>query len=371
VRLLAVNWLDLENPQSGGAEVHFFEIFGRLAARGHEVALVTSGWDGAAPEAQVSGIPVRRVGGRHTFAIRARRAVRDALASGSYDLVVEDINKLPLYLPTLTGLPVYVIVPHLFGNTAFTEAPLPVAAVVWLSERPIPGVYRGASFHAISESTREDLVARGVHPDAVRVILPGVDSDWFVPDAGVSRFERPTFLYVGRLKRYKGVDVVLRAIAGARAEGLDARLLIAGRGDDLPRLERVATELHLNDAVTFLGFIEEEEKRDLLRRSWALVFTSVKEGWGIANVEAAACGTPAIASNSPGLRESVLDGQTGMLVPHGDHCALADAMKKLASKPKEVERLGSNARSFAETLSWDHAADQTESHLLETINSAR
>lgn len=371
MRILAVNWLDLENPQAGGAEVHLFEILGRLVAHQHQVTLLASGWPGSEPQATVSGIRVRRFGGRHSFALRARAALRRELAAGGYDIVLEDINKLPVFVPALTRLPVYVIVPHLFGTTAFTEASLPVATVVWLAERPIPRWYRRAAFHAISESTKADLVSRGVDSRSIRVILPGVDAEWLAPATGEGRFPKPTFLYVGRLKRYKKIDTVLQAIAAVRAEGMDVRLKIAGRGDDRDRLERIVGRLGLGEEVQFLGFVSEDEKRTLLRRAWSLVFPSAKEGWGIANVEAAACGTPAIASDSPGLRESVRDGQTGILVPHGDVRALAEAMKSLALAPAQVERLGRAARRFAETLSWDRAADLTESHLLETLHSAR
>ncbi len=371
MRILAVNWLDLENPQAGGAEVHFFEIFRRLVDRGHEVTLVASGWRGATTTASISGIAVKRIGGRYTFAVLARGVLRQELEASQYDIVVEDINKLPLYIPTLTDLPVYVIVPHLFGTTAFREASVAVASAVWLAERAIPAIYAGAAFHAISESTRLDLVDRGVPHSAIEVIFPGVDTQWFTPDPAIPRFEKPTFLYVGRLKRYKGIDTVLRAVALVRAEGLDARLRIAGRGGDLARLKRLATRLGLEAAVEFHGFVPEHEKRDLLRRAWAIVFPSVKEGWGIANVEAAACGTPAVASNSPGLRESVRDGLTGILVPHGDTRALAEAIARLSRQPALVNCLGGNARRFAETLSWDQAAEETESHLLETLNSTQ
>jgi len=370
VRILAVNWLDRENPQAGGAEVHFFEIFRRLVARGHQVRLVTSGWTEASAEATVDGLSVRRVGGRHTFALRGRQSVRQELRAGHYDLVVEDINKVPLYLPTLTRLPVYVIIPHLFGTTAFSEASWPVASVVWLAEKPIPRVYRGQTFHAISDSTRDDLVRRGVRREAIRVIYPGVDAEWYTPGTDGRRAERPTFLYVGRLKRYKGLETALEAAALARRDIPDLQLLIAGSGDDRRRLESLARRMDLGRSVTFLGFISEEEKRDLLRRSWAVVFPSPKEGWGITNVEAAACGTPAVASDSPGLRESVRHDQTGILVPHGNPEALSDALRRLSGDPSLVTRLGTAARQFGASLSWERAADQTEAHLLETARGA-
>ncbi|MGH7676701.1 MAG: glycosyltransferase family 4 protein, partial [Gemmatimonadales bacterium] len=314
MRILLVNWNDRENPHAGGAEVHLHEIFGRLAAWGHGIDLVSSGWPGGATRAQLDGMTVHRIGGRHSFALRARGLVRRLLAGARYDVVVEDVNKLPLYLPTLTRLPFCAVVPHLFGGTAFAEASWPVATVVWLAERAVPRLYRRAAFHAISDSTRDDLVARGVRPERITVIYPGVDAAYFAPDPGTPRAGPPTFLYVGRLKRYKGVEIALRALAAVRVRGPDVELEIAGKGEDRRRLEALAATLGVAPAVRFLGFVTDEEKRRRMRRAWAVVFPSPKEGWGISNVEAAACGTPALASDSPGLRESVRHGESGYLV---------------------------------------------------------
>jgi glycosyltransferase involved in cell wall biosynthesis len=149
--------------------------------------------------------------------------------------------------------------------------------------------------------------------------------------------------------------------------GHTVRLDIAGEGDDRSRLERLASYLGVADEVRFLGFVSEAEKVELLRSAWATVLLSPKEGWGITNVEAAACGTPAVASDSPGLRESVRHEQTGILVPHGDVDALAMVLVRLAEAPDLVAALGANARAFAEGLTWDEATDKTEEHLLETI----
>ena len=161
MRILLVNWNDRENPHAGGAEIHLHEIFGRLAGWGHTVDLVASGWPGGAAQTVLDGMRVHRSGGRHSFALRARAVVGRLLHTRSYDILVEDINKLPLYLTQLTELPFCVIVPHLFGATAFAEASWPIAAVVWAAEQLIPRVYRRAAFHAISDSTRDDLVRRG------------------------------------------------------------------------------------------------------------------------------------------------------------------------------------------------------------------
>lgn len=370
MNVLLVNWQDRRNPQAGGAEVHLFEIYRRIADRGHRVRLVCSGWTGAPAKEMVDGIEVHRHGTRTGFTRVGRAAVRAALQAERPDIVVEDINKLPLYLAGLTDRPFYVIIPHLFGSTIFQEAPLPVAGLVWLAERPIPTVYRRAAFHAISESTRDDLVARGIPAGRIRVIHPGVDSRLHHPVAG-SRATAPTFLYLGRLKRYKGVETAIRALGLARKVRPDLTLDIAGSGDDRGRLEAVSRRLGLAEAVRFHGFVSEETKLDFMRRSWANVFPSPKEGWGITIVEAAACGTPSLASDSPGLRDSVRDGQTGFLVPHADPAALAGRMLELAQDPALVERLGRQARSFAETLTWESAADQTEQHMRETIEGMK
>lgn len=360
VRILLVNWQDRENPQAGGAEIHLHEIFGRLAARGHEVTLLCGGWPGCSQRATLDGIDVIRIGTRLTWPALARRAYKRLFAGNPHDVLVEDVNKMPLYTPRWGARRVVALVPHLFGGTAFQELAAPLAATVWLSERPIARVYRGVPFHAISESTADDLVARGIRRDLIRVIYPGIDTQHYTPNAEC-RSPKPVFSYLGRLKRYKGIDIVIRAFAEANLP--DATLEIAGAGDYRPALERLAASLDLGRRARFLGRISEEDKVSLLRRSWALAFASPKEGWGITNLEAAACGTPVVASSSPGIRESVRDGETGFLVPHGDTAAMAAALRRIAGSPPLVRTLGANARRFAESFTWERAALETESHL--------
>jgi glycosyltransferase involved in cell wall biosynthesis len=364
LRILLVNWQDRENPQAGGAEIHLHEIFGRLASQGHEVSLLCGGWPGCPPRAVLDGIQVVRVGTRNTFRFLARRGYGEHFGPRPMDVLIEDINKMPLHTPRWGKVPVVALVPHLFGSTVFQELPVPVAAAVWLAERPIPWVYRRVPFEAISESTADDLVERGIRREQIRVIYCGIDSQWYTPDPA-ARSEAPVFAYLGRLKRYKAVDLVLRGFARAAIPG--ARLEIAGAGDYRPALERLASSLDLGDRVTFLGRISEAEKLRLLRRAWALVFTSPKEGWGITNLEAAACGTAVIASDSPGIRESVRNGETGFLVRHGDVEALAAAMGRLAADRSLVERLGAQGRSFATTFTWERTASETARHLHEVI----
>jgi glycosyltransferase involved in cell wall biosynthesis len=358
MRVLVLNWLDRENPRAGGAEVHLHETFGRLAARdGWEVTLVSSGWKGAVRSTELDGIEVHRVGRRNTYPLHVAGFVRGRLADRTFDIVVEDLNKVALFTPTWCGRPVLLLVHHLFGRTVFEEAGLHLALPTWLLEKPVPWIYRDVPTVAVSESTRQDLVDRGMRADRIEVIPNGIVLEGFTAASPDDRFPEPTLLYLGRLKRYKRVDLLIRAVARLRDEGEAVRLLVVGRGDHRPELEAEARRLGLgDDRVAFLGFVSEGEKRELLRRTWVHGFTSPKEGWGIANLEAAASGTATVASDAPGLRDSVVHGETGLLVPHGDVPRLADAIRLITRDPALRERLGRGGRRFAEGYSWDRTA---------------
>jgi glycosyltransferase involved in cell wall biosynthesis len=367
LRILVVNWQDQQNPHAGGAELHLHEVFGRIVRMGHDVDLLCSGYPGAPAEEVIDGICVRRVGSRFSFPLYAHRAYRTLARDNDYDVVVEDLNKIPLYTPRWKPRKLVALTHHLFGATAFREESIPVAAATWLAERPLGRGYRGVDFQAVSLSTRDDLVTRGIPAERIEVIYNGVDVESLTPAPNV-RSDIPLFSYLGRLKRYKRVDIVVRAFA--LLDGRDARLEIAGKGDDRDRLEALVGKLNIEDRVRFLGYITEREKRELLRRSWATVLASPKEGWGISNLESAACGTPVIAADSPGIRESVVDGDTGFLVPGSDVAAYAAAMRGLLDSPELVTTLGVNARRFAETFTWERAAAETLAHLQHVATGA-
>jgi glycosyltransferase involved in cell wall biosynthesis len=356
LRILVVNWQDRENPQSGGAEIHLHETFGRIARGGDEVTLLCSGFAGGSSRTTLDGIDVHRTAGRHSFLFKARRYFDAHLKRRAFDVIVEDLNKVPLFTQRWSESPVVLLVHHLFGATAFQEASFPVAALTWILERPVPKAYRHTRVIAISESTKQDLIERGFAAEQIQVVHNGVDVDALTPGSEEARFATPTVLYLGRLKRYKGVDLVIRAIALLRDRGHPAELVVAGGGDYRPELEALVDRLKLGARVRFAGIVSESEKRDLFRGAWLHAIASPKEGWGIANLEAAACGTPTVASDSPGLRDSVIDGKTGVLAPHGDVPAFAAALQSLLDDRARRREMGRAARAFAETASWDASA---------------
>jgi glycosyltransferase involved in cell wall biosynthesis len=355
-----VDYRDTTHPEAGGAEMYLNEIFQRIAAHGHDVTLICARHPGAAREERIGGVRVLRAGNKATFnVVGAREALRVARRQGA-DLLVENICKIPFFLPAFTRTPVLPIVLHLFGSAVFQEVNPAFALYVWLYERLIPAVYRGLRVVAISESTAGDLVSRGLRSSRTDIVSPGLDLQRYRVEPSVPKSDVPLALYVGMLKRYKGIDTVIRAFAAARATIPKAQLVFAGRGNDRPRLEALVRDLHLEDCVKFTGWVSEDAKIDWLRRAHVLVYPSLKEGWGIPTMEAAACGTPTLASDSAGLRDAVRDRETGFLIPHNNVDAWTTRMVQILTDGNLCRRMGAAAVGWAQQFSWDEQAHKMQ-----------
>ncbi len=369
--ILLINWRDIQHPEAGGAEVHAHEIFSRIAAAGHRVTFLTCAWPGCAPEAVIDGIEVLRRGSNFTFNYSVPGIVRRELAGRGFDILVEDVNKIPFRSPSFWPGPRLILFHHLFGGSIFRETFFPVASYVWLWEKMIPAFYRGEHCQAVSQDTAAELVSLGFERARMKVVYNGIESTLYTPakDGDSLPLDGHYCLYMGRIKRYKRLDLVLEAFARARGEGLESglRLVFAGAGDDYPRLESRAAALGLREAVTFEGRVSLERKLALLRHALAVLNPSPKEGWGITNLEASACGAPVIASRSPGLRESVLEGESGFLFEPGDVAGFAALICRVAADSGLRERLSRGAREFAGRFTWENSAAQTIEHIEQII----
>jgi glycosyltransferase involved in cell wall biosynthesis len=359
MNILVINWQDWTNPLSGGAEVHLYETFRRIVSMGHHVTLFCSSYPGAAPEETIDGIHVIRRGGRNTFNFIVPLYYLFRLRRGEFDVVVDDINKIPFYTPLYVRRPLVGLSHHFFGDSIFREAGPVAGSYVYLSEKLVDWLYPSSlPFLVVSQSTLDEFVERGFRADRFTLALNAIDHDRLHP-TGVPRSKHPSIGYFGRLKKYKSVDHVVRAFARVRQEMPDAELVIIGRGDYQPELARLAEELGVADATRFTGYVSEEEKLRLLQELWVVVNPSMKEGWGIVNVEANACGTPAIAADSPGLRDSVRHGETGLLYPYGDIDQLTAHLLHILRDDAYREELARNALDFARSLTWDRTAEAT------------
>ncbi len=360
MRILAVNWRDIGDPLSGGAEQHLHHILSGAVRRGWQVDLCCADYPGGGPRGCLDGVEIHRRGHWSVANFTVPPLVRSLLRRHRYDLVVEDINKVPFYTPLYAGkVPVVAVVPHLFGTTVYREANPLVATYVYAAESLIPRVYRHCRFEVISPSTRDDLVARGVDPSRVTTIYCGLEHQRFRLDEPPARSATPLLVSWSRLRRYKSLDVAIRAFDLVQRELPDARLLIMGRGPDEKRLRALTARLGLQDKVEFRGFQPWDDLVRTLHRCHVFLNPSPKEGWGLTVVEANQCGLPVVATDAPGLRDSVRDGETGVLVPYGDAQAMAAHALLLLRDRDYLERMGAAARAWAATFDWDRCVEES------------
>lgn len=360
-RILIVNWRDILNPQAGGAEVHLHETARRLVADGFAVIQYAHAFPGAPSAATADGVEIRREGGPFLFNYRALFRLRRWVRAHRIDVVIDDSNKIPFLLPWVSPVPVVARFHHLFGTAIFRETNPLAALYVFFFESLIRFAYRGVPILTVSPSTRAELESKGL--GNISLAVNGIDRTRYRPLPDVAR---DPFLvaHVGRLMRYKNVDTLIKAFALVLAKNPRARLAVAGDGNHRPALEALARRLGVGHAVEFRGYVSADDKVRLYNEAAVFVNPSLKEGWGLTSVEANACGTPVVAADSPGLRDSVRDGVTGLLAPPDDPAAFAAAMRAVLDDPARAARLREGGLEWAAAHDWDRAFEATRDALL-------
>lgn len=358
MNILALNWQDLTNPQAGGAEVHLEELLRRIVGKGHRVTLFCSAYDDSKRDEIIEGLRIIRQGNRYNFNWVAPFALRKLTKHEKFDVLIEDINKIPFYTPLYLKIPTLVVVPHLFSTTVFKEINFLLGLYIYFSEKPLVPVYRGRKFNVISESTANDISNRGIPRSDISVTHCGIDSDTYQFDPSIKKLDKPTILYLGRVKKYKSIDHLLQAFQIIQQKIPDAELKIVGGGDYLPKLKSLAGQLKIDSKVEFPGYVSRERKVELMRRCHVAVYPSLKEGWGLTNIEANACGTTVVAANVPGLKDSVVDGETGFLYEYGNINDLAGKLERILLDAPLRSRLEKGGLEWAKKFDWDIAAEE-------------
>ncbi len=355
MKILVINWQCIKNPFGGGAEVHMHEIFKRIAAMGHDVTIFSCEVPGEPDEEIIDGTKVIRRGKRSTFNFIVKHWYKKRFGKENYDIIIDDINKIPFYTPRYVKEPLLAISHHFFGTSIYHEANFIAGTYVYLSEKLIDIIYKDTPFAVVSESTLQEFVERGFDRKNFSIVQNAIEAKEF-PMKISQKNDKPTITYFGRLKKYKSIDHLLKAFAIVKKSVPEAQLHILGRGDYRPKLEALAESLGIENYTTFFGFVSNEDKIKLLSKSHIVVNTSMKEGWGITNIEANACGTPVISANVPGLKDSVKDGQSGLLYPYGDVDELAEKILEVLMNEELLQKLSQGAVDWAGSFSWDESA---------------
>jgi glycosyltransferase involved in cell wall biosynthesis len=170
-------------------------------------------------------------------------------------------------------------------------------------------------------------------------------------------------IFVGRLVRSKHPEHAIIAFEQVKAAFPDAELWILGEGYLRPRLESIA-----GDGVKFFGRVQDQEKFDLLQKAHVLLAPSAREGWGISVIEANAMGTPAVGYAVPGLKDSIVQDETGFLVTPKNPSALAEAAKLILCNDPSTEDFSMNALEWSRKFSWDRSAEEFYGLVESTLN---
>lgn len=341
MKILLLCWRDTTHPQGGGSERYLERVGTYLAAQGHDVVYRTASHTDAPRRSFRDGIHFERIGGKYTVYLRAPLAVWKHRP----DVVVDTQNGIPFFARLFTPAPVVVLMHHCHKEQWPVAGPL-VGRLGWfLESRVAPLVYRGAQYVTVSEASQADLVELGVRAGDITIIENGVDPiPAELPILGA--VDQPRLVTVSRLVPHKRLEQAIDTVADIAGAVLD----IVGSGWWEDKLREYAAPL--GDRVVFHGHVNDAYKHAVVARADVHLMPSAKEGWGIAVTEAGQHGVPTVGyREAGGLRDSVVDGETGVLVESPEQ--FREAAASLVADPARRHALGEAARERARRFSWE------------------
>ena len=359
-------WRDLADVEAGGSEIHASTVASLWAQAGVEVTMRTSYAQGSPPETTRDGYRVLRRAGR--YLVFPRAALAEATGRhGPRDALVEIWNGMPFFSPVWARGPRVTWLHHVHTEMwPLVLTPRLARIGQFLESRLAPPFYRQTQVVTLSESSRAMLLQRlGFRDENVHVVAPGISP--MFSEAG-EKSEGPSVLAVGRLMPPKAFDELIEAMVRVR-EFVPATLTIVGEGYARDALEHQISRLGAEHWCELAGRVDDETLVGLYRSSWVVAATSKSEGWGMTLTEAAACGTPSVATNIPGHMDAVSHGDTGLLVNSPN--SLVEALVSVLSNPELRDRMAGQARRRAQEFTWERTAYDTMAVLASVARRAR
>jgi len=349
-RILIFCWRDPASPKAGGGEVYLLEQARAWVRQGHTVTWIAQRFANSAQQETIDGISIIRRG-RSLFVFPAAVFWYVFTSGWQFDFLLDVMNGIPFFTPIFSGKPRACLLYHVHAPHFRDELPRPLSDLaIAVETRIVPWIYRRTPFLTISDSSASEMRSVGITKGPIEIIHSGVAAEM----RPGKKHDRPTILFLGRLRRYKGVRRLIDAFGRVRQQIPNARLVIAGSGDDELDLRAYAARV---EGVEFTGAVDEETKIRLFQEAWVFGMPSALEGWGIVVIEAASCATPAVAFDVNGLRDCILDGRTGFLVK--DDAEFGHALIRTLNDPALREQLAGNCVLWSGRFSWDRTAERT------------
>lgn len=357
-RIVILSQRDIRHKSAGGAPLYIHEIFKRLVRR-YEIAIISTAEHGLPTRERIDGLEIFRT----PFATLSRLTIPISVVTrlvGRADIIVDNGDvAFPWLTPLYSRTPKVSIIYQVAGDIFRFELLRPLSDIAIKAEKWIYCAYRKSKIVVCSDSTKSDLLRLGFPSADIVVIRPGIAEDFLNYEPSGRKSENPTIVSIGRFKRYKGLQYAIEAMPYVLEEIPNAILIIAGNGDQ-SEIERELSRMNLHGAVKILKRSPHSwdiEKKSLLSSAHVALVPSVKEGYGIVVIEANACGTPAIGWKVPGLQDSIIDGETGVLVPFGDVKRLGRTVASFLRDDKGRREMSDRAMKWARNHSWDDAAE--------------
>jgi glycosyltransferase involved in cell wall biosynthesis len=351
LKILVFNWRCWLNPTMGGAEVFTREIAKRWVEAGHEVTLFTSEFPDCKREEIADGVRIIRNGGKYSVYARAKEHYRNHFSKEGYEVIIDEVNTRPFSTPKFVnkGEKIVALIHQLAREYWFYETPFPInyLGYHWLEKRWLKPYMRIPTV-TVSESSRKDLIDLGF--ERVSVVGEGLN---FTPLEKLYDNKNSVVIYTGRLTKAKRPDDAVKAFEVVSEKVPDAQLWVVGEGYLKNKLMQIA-----GSRVRFIGALSNGERRELVKQAKVLVNPSVREGFGLNIVEANALGVPCVTYDVAGLRDSVKDGETGLLVESGNVEALAEAIIRVLEDDALREKLSERALVYSRTFNWNDVADK-------------
>ncbi len=355
-RITMLAWRDLDDPEAGGSELHASRVAELWGRAGLEVTMRTSYAPGSAQVSWRDDYRVIRKAGRYMV---FPRAVFSEIMGwhGASDGLIEIWNGMPFFSPVWCRRTKVVWLHHVHDSMWDMTLPPRLARLGRTLEfRIAPPLYRRTPIVTLSQSSKAEIVQKlRFRESNVTVVPPGIDPR-FSPGDG-AKSPTPLVVAVGRLVPVKRFHLLIEALVAIRDRHPGLRLVIAGEGYERDNLERQISELDASEWITLAGYLDDAEVLSLYRQAWLLASASAHEGWGMTITEAAACGTPAVATRIAGHSDAIVDGATGLLVD--DAPALARALDQLLSDDLLRARFAQAAQEHASLFTWGATARGT------------
>ncbi len=351
-RVHVLAWRDLVDIEAGGSELHAARVMDLWAEAGLEITMRTSYAQGHPYTGERDGYKVIRKHGR--FMVFPTAVLGEFLhRTGPRDAVVEIWNGVPFLTPLWVRGPRTTWIHHVHRDMwDMVLEPGLAKAGKFFEHRIAPPLYRRTPIITLSESSKHEIVEYlGLPAKRVSVVPPGID-ERFSPSG--PRSAEPLVVAVGRLMPSKRFDDLIDTMVEVRRNVPNAQLVIVGEGYERPALESRIESHDARSWIRLAGRVSDEELLSLYRRAWLVASTSVAEGWGMTLTEAAACGTPSVATDIPGHRDSVSNGRSGVLC--GSRPMMVDELSSLLTDPGRLASLQRGALDHAATLTWTATA---------------